>query len=512
MTGPTEMATVTGANAGASLASSAAKPAAEPGSSSAAGVLVIGGGIAGLVTALDLARAGHRPVLVEASGTLGGVLSAHDVGGLTLDAGAESFATARPAVAELLAELGLADRIVSPNPAGAWVRHRAGTAPLPAVGLLGIPGRWWAADVRRVIGIAGVARSAADALLSGRSGVSAGTTLGALVRTRMGRRTLDRLVEPVAGGVYAADPDRLDVRAVAPGLDAAVRESGSLAAAVRRLRGSGERSGSAVATLSGGLFTLVPVLLDAIVAAGGVVHTGTAVRSVRRGPGGWHATLAGGSAIVAPAVVLAVPAPTAAALIAEAVPGSPVPVLQAPIANVLICTLVVDDHRLDAAPRGTGVLVSAHASDITAKALTHATAKWPWLAETAGRGRHVLRLSYGRGEDLPAADDLPAIALNDAGALLGVPLDPAAVLDFAVVGWTSALPAPRPGHAEAVAALRGALTPMHLHVVGAAVAGSGLSGVIADARSQAAAVSDALERVAMIASATPPGPAEPTRR
>ena len=488
--------------------SSTSRPSSADGNG--AGALVIGGGIAGLVTALDLARAGHRPVLLEAAERFGGGLSAHDVGGLTLDAGAESFATARPAIADLLAELGLADRIVQPNPAGAWVRHRAGTAPLPAVGLLGIPGRWWAADVRRVIGIGGVARSAADAVLPVKAGVPAGTTLAALVRTRMGRRILDRLVEPVAGGVYAADPDQLDVRTVIPGLDSALRETGSLAAAVRGMRGGGERSGSAVATVAGGLHTLVPALLHAIRTAGGVLYTGTSVHSLRTGPDGWHVVLSNGSTLSAPAAVLAVPAPTATALIADAAPGVTTSMLQAPISPVLICTLVVDDHRLDAAPRGTGVLVSALAHGVAAKALTHATAKWQWLAERAGTGRHVLRLSYGRGADLPAEADLPRMALADAGVLLGVPLNSSSVVDAAVVRWTSALPAPRPGHTDAVSALRRAVEPLRLHIVGAPVAGSGLSGVVTDARNQAAALSDALGAVAMIASPAATGPPAPT--
>ncbi len=475
--------------------------------------LVIGGGVGGLVTALGVARAGHRPVVVEAGVTCGGVLSAHRVGGLILDAGAESFATARPSVANLLTELGLADRMTVPNPAGAWVRHRGGSAPLPAMALLGIPGRPWAGDVRRVIGTAGAARALLDAVLPGGSGLPPGSTLGAVVRSRMGARVLDRLVEPVAGGVYAADPDRLDVTTVAPMLDRSLRESGSLAGAVRLLRGGGERAGSAVATLTGGLHTLVPALVRAVQAAGGEVRTGTGVSGLEQTDAGWRVRLTGGTDITAGAVVLAVPAPTAAALLGTtSVAPFALPVLNAPISPVLICTLVVDDSRLDTAPRGTGVLISAHARGVQAKALTHATAKWPWLADSAGPGRHVLRLSYGRGGALPDEDALPAIALADAAELLGVPLTASALVDSAVVRWTSALPAPRPGHAEAVRALRSAARPLGLAVVGASVAGSGLAGVVADATLQASCLVADLDAVSGIAAASPPVAPESDRR
>ena len=114
-------------------------------------------------------------------------------------------------------------------------------------------------------------------MLPTRAGLPAGTTLGGVVRSRMGRRVLDRLVEPVAGGVYAADPDTLEVATVAPGLSAALVQAGSLAGAARLLRGGGERSGSAVATLTGGLHTLVdPLLVGPSQAAGGEVRTGAA--------------------------------------------------------------------------------------------------------------------------------------------------------------------------------------------------------------------------------------------
>jgi len=203
--------------------------------------------------------------------------------------------------------------------------------------------------------------------------------------------------------------------------------------------------------------------------------------------------------------VLAVPARVAGTLLQGADPGLAVQMLLAPITPVLICTLVLDDHRLDGAPRGTGVLVSARASGVRAKALTHATAKWRWLAAAAGPGRHVLRLSYGRGKhDLPDPAGLPDIALRDASVLLGVDLSRAAVVDSAVVSWPAALPAPRPGHADTVRGLRAQLAPRGLAVIGAAVAGSGLAAVVGDARQEAAALIKRLSDVASIAHVTDP--------
>lgn len=464
-------------------------------------VVVVGGGVAGLVMALDLAAAGLHPIVLEASDRCGGVLSSHRVGGLALDAGAESFATARPAVGALLAELGMAERVSAPNPVGAWVRYVGGAAPLPATSFLGIPGRPWAGDVRRVIGLPGVLRCGWDALRPARSGVPAGASLGAIVSARMGQRVLERLVEPVAGGVYATDPGTLEIQTVAPGLPQALIDTGSLAGAARRLRGGGQRSGSAVAGLSGGLHTLVSPLLDAIRAAGGSVRTGSQVDRLVRDGSTWLVDIVGAATIAADQVVLALPAPQANRVLATSLPGVGTAVLQAPITRVSIVTLVLDDHRLDAAPRGTGVLVSAGVSGVRAKALTHATAKWPWLAEAAGPGRHVLRLSYGRGDgsDVPAEAELFDTALADAGDLLGLPLTAGSIVDQAVVRWPSALPAPRPGHAAAVQALRDELDRSDLAMVGAVVAGSGLAAVVGDARLQAARLVQRLTGVAGIA-------------
>ena len=69
--------------------------------------VVIGGGLAGLVAARELLRQGYRVTLCEASPHLGGMIARSNVGGITVDSGAEAFATRIPAARELCAELGL---------------------------------------------------------------------------------------------------------------------------------------------------------------------------------------------------------------------------------------------------------------------------------------------------------------------------------------------------------------------------------------------------------------------
>ncbi|GAA1998686.1 protoporphyrinogen oxidase [Nakamurella flavida] len=460
--------------------------------------MVVGGGVAGLLVAWEAAAAGRRTLLLEAGSRLGGAVTAHRVGGLAVDAGADSYALTRPAVTLLIADLALDDAVVAPNPVGAWVRHRAGAAPLPANGLLGIPSRPWTADVRRVIGLAGAARASLDRVLPAGTAMGPRATLGSAVRGRLGSRVLERLVRPVAGGVYSADPSTLEMDTVTPGLRAAVAGTGSLSAGAGRIRGAAGRSGSAVAGLHGGMNTLTDALTRAATAAGAELRTGAAVRAVRRDAAGWVVDL-GSTTIAAAAVVLAVPGGTADGLLAGLVPDEARAGVAAASTPVRLATLVVRAPELHRAPRGTGVLVAPGVTGVRAKALTHATAKWSWLAERAGSGVHVLRLSYGRdegqcsagsgGPDLPDPADLPALALADAADLLGVPLRPGQVLDTAVVTWESVLPAPRVGQRAAVARLRAALAalgPEHpLAVTGTFVAGTGLAATVADARETA---------------------------
>lgn len=489
-------------------------------------VVVIGGGAAGLVAARDIARPGFDVTVLEERRELGGSVARHAVAGIQLDAGAESFATRGGHVAELLEELGLADHVVTPLAAGAWLQLPGRAVPMPKAGLLGIPSSPLATDVIAAIGWGGAFRAYLDRLMPVLK-IGEERNLGTLVRRRMGEAVLQNLVAPVTTGVYAASPDELDVAVAAPGLNKAITRTGSLSGGVSVLR-ENAKAGSAVGGLVGGMARLVDVLAADVRARGAVLRTGAKVVGLRPGgasadgddvaasvdaafdetpggaehegerprrPGRWRVRLAGGETLDADVVLLAVPADAALGLLGQASDSlSSLAGLDWPKASTVdIVTLVVDDARLDAAPRGTGMLVAETVpqSQVTAKALTHVTAKWPWVAQQLPAGRHVLRLSYGRaGSPSPLAgmdeSGIRLRAIADASTLLNIPIAESNVVGSDAVRWTNALPVAAQGQRERIDRVRSTVEGVDgLEVTGSWLTGTGLASVVPDARKAA---------------------------
>ena len=409
--------------------------------------LVIGAGIAGLVLARELVLQGHSVRVLEASDRAGGQLASVELDGLRLDSGAEAFATRGATVREYLERLGLADRIIAPRDAPAWLHAADGqTVPLPAVSLLGIPAAPLAADVVAVVGRRGAWRGLLDALLPGPVG-SRLPTVGALVRRRMGDAILEKLVAPVVEGIHSTHPDNLPVSAV-PGLVHHLLRENSLGRAVARMRIDAP-AGSLVASLDGGMATLVDALLAELDRFGVPVEYGVRVAEVHPD----HVVLATDDDDAEPDVRHGRVAVAAPGLIDPSDGSSAVQT-----ATHLALLVLAPDQALAAAPRGTGVLV-ARGTTVVARALTHVTAKWATVQAAAG-GREVVRLSYERPPTLEQAR-------RDAEALLGVSIPTDRIIAGEIVTW--------------LRAARIVVTD-DIPVVGEQVAGTGLAAVIAQAR------------------------------
>lgn len=409
-------------------------------------VLVVGGGVAGLVAARRLVLGGRDVTVFESSDRLGGQLARHTVGGLELDAGAESFATRGGTVAAFATRLGLGEALVSPATHPAWLYRADGTArPIPATSVLGIPGVALASDVIDAIGARAATRAQLELLLPSVIGANA-TTIGELVRRRMGAAVVEQLVGPVVRGVHSVGPDELAVERAVPGLRAALLREGSLAHAVRGMRAKAP-AGSQVGGIRGGVVRLIDALAADLARFGVEVRLNTAVTDVTpESISVAGETIRGRTLLAAPGIV------------GQSAPGR----------RITLVTLVVDQPELDTAPRGTGVLVGEGAPDVGARALTHLTAKWPWIAERSG-GLHAMRLSYD-GEPSDGVDR----ARIDAGILLGMPVG--TVVDGNSVTWERAAP-----RSHAVDGM---------HYVGEAGAGTGLASVIGQAEAEAEALLD----------------------
>ncbi len=428
--------------------------ASEPLAHTSTDVVVIGGGISGLLAARRAAQAGHGVVLIEAAERLGGRLASVVLEGISLDAGAESFATRGGHVQRLCEELGLGTDVVEPRRAPAWVVGPRAAYPLPATSWLGIPSHPLARDVRRVLGWTGALRAATDLIRPARP-AAADATVGSVSRDRLGTRATTRLVAPVVTGVYTRELDALPLDSLAPGLTTDVGKAGLIRTA--RARRAASPPGAAVRSLQGGLHRLVDAVAADAVAQGARIETGEAVTALAPTSDGWVITTPT-QRIEAERVVLAIPPHHLDELVGRANRfAGPVP---GPARYVAIESLVLDAPALDAAPRGTGVL--AQPGLTRAKALTHASAKWEWLAQVLPPGRHVIRLSYTLSH---AGEEVASYAVSDASALLGVNLEPADVVARSTHVWLDAAPSTPP-----------ARLPRGLHVLGA---GAGLTGLAA---------------------------------
>jgi oxygen-dependent protoporphyrinogen oxidase len=448
-------------------------------------VVVVGGGISGVAAAWSLRAAlgdAVRLTLLEAGPAVGGKLRVSDLAGLPVDEGAESMLWRRPEAAYLARAVGLGDDLVHPASTGASVWTQGRLRPLPGRTVMGVP-----ADLRPLvagglISPAGVARAALDTVLPGRP-PEGDVAVGHLVRHRMGGQVVDRLVEPLLGGVYAGRADELSLQATVPQLAHQVARTRSLLAAARRTAPPPGDTPPLFTGLRGGVGRLPGAVARASDAE---VRTGVTVRGVTRLPDGTWRLVTGPvpdpQVFEADAVVLAVPAAPAARLLAGVAPGAAHELAAVEHASVAVVSLVLAACDVPGPLRGTGFLVPP-SERRTVKAATFSSAKWGWLAD-ADPGLVVVRASVGRHREERELqrDDADLVAavhrdLVDALGLLGRPVA------ARVTRWGGGLPQYAVGHLDRVTRIRSAVAEVPgLEVCGAVYDGVGIAACIATAR------------------------------
>ena len=438
---------------------------------------VVGGGISGLVAAYRLrATLGDDAdiTVFEPADRLGGVLRTEQLGGQLIDIGAEAFIARRPEMPALLAELGLTGRQIGTTGVRPLIYSQGRLHELPRDTVNGIP-----TDPSTMTGLVDAAtvarmRDEPSRPLNWRPGVD--PTVAELVGDRFGDQVVTRSVDPLLAGVYAGSAATIGLRSAAPtvaaGLDRGAR---NLTEAVRGALPP-PKSGSVFGAIDGGY----QVLLDELIRRADVVWAQVGIDRIERSAKGWQLIDDEGGHWHADAVLLAVPAPRLATIIAGVAPRAAAAARQVQVASTALVALALPGGA--PVPDRSGVLVAA-SEPLHAKAITLSSRKW------GPRGNvELVRLSFGRyGDDLAhrvGDEDLLSWAAEDLASVFGVTSEP---FDCLVHRWIDAMPQYGPGHGGLVAELRGGLPPS-LAVAGAYLDGIGVPACIAAATRAAASL------------------------
>jgi protoporphyrinogen/coproporphyrinogen III oxidase len=461
-------------------------------------VVIIGGGLSGLSTAhriVTRASESRRPVevvLLEAKDRVGGALWTKRLDGFTIEGGADSFITNKPQAVDLCKTLGLGSQLCGTDPQHrrSFVVRQGRLMPVPEGFVLLAPNRLGPLLTTPILSLRGKLRMLLDIVLPRRDD-EGDESLAAFVKRRLGREVLERLVQPLVGGIYTADPADLSLKATLPQFPAMEQAHGSLIRGAlwqaRHIRSaeknaSGARYGLFV-TLADGMDTLPRTLAAAL--PPGTVRTGTAVRRISRpDPGSpWLIELLDGPPLSASAVVLATEAHAAARLIDGFDPDLAQRLRAIPYASSLIVNVGYRRDQVAHPLDGFGAVVPA-IEGRSILAVSFLSVKFPHRAPPGT----VLMRAFVGGAMQPELCDLDDDAVTglvrrDLTDLLGVSGEP---LVLEISRHTRAMPQYTLGHLDRIAAIRlQAAKHSRLLLTGNAFDGVGIPDVIRNAQSAA---------------------------
>jgi oxygen-dependent protoporphyrinogen oxidase len=416
-------------------------------------------------------------VVLEAGARAGGVLQTVIRDGFLIEQSADNFITNVPWAVDLCRRIGLDDQLISTRTEqrGALVVHRGRLVRVPEGFVLLASARLWPLVTTPILSPLGKLRLLAERFVPRRA-ESGDESLAAFARRRLGREVFERLVQPLVGGIYTADPEQLSLAATMPRFIEMERRWGSLIRAARADRNSAgnQESGARYglfATLQGGLGTLVERLVARLPADS--LRLNSPVESISRHFDGSLAVLVrGAESIVCDGVIVTAAAPQAAKLLE---------VLDAKVARELstieyagtsIVTLAYRREQIGHALDGFGFVVPA----IERRQILAGSFSSVKFDGRAPAGCVLLRVFLGGAcqSELNARsdDELRAIVSGELKELLDARGEP---LFSEVVRWPGAMPQYHLGHNERVAAIeRGVERVPGLEMAGNAYHGVGI--------------------------------------
>lgn len=464
---------------------------------SAPRIAVIGAGIAGLAAAhrlVEISRQRRQPIalsLYDAQGKVGGNIATERTGGFVLEAGPDSFLAEKPAALNLCERLGLTPRLIGTRDTNrrTFIVHDGQLHALPDGFLLLAPTRFSPFVSTRLFSWPGKLRMAFD-LFRPRGAAQEDESLGSFVTRRLGREALERVAQPLVGGIYTADPDQLSLAATMPRfLEMERRDRSVILSMWRQQRraaaahtGSGARW-SLFVSVDDGMQTLVDRLAQTL--PEGVVRLGSPLRAITREGEEWRLDF-DDAELHADAVVLALPAPVASPLLRPVATPIADDLDAIPYASSATVSLAFPESSLPRPLDGFGFVVPA----IEKRGIIACTYSSLKYAGRAPEGSVLLRAFVGGAlQEARALEDDEAMIANvraELGALLGIRDEP---LLTRIHRYPRAMPQYRVGHLGRVARIEEAAAALPgLHLCGNAYRGVGIPDCVASGEAAAEAV------------------------
>jgi oxygen-dependent protoporphyrinogen oxidase len=442
------------------------------------GVVIVGGGISGLSAAYYLARGGVPSTILESRPRLGGVIQTERVEGCTIEAGPDSFLSAKPAAFELIRELGLADQVIGSNDRlrVTYVRKGGRLLPLPDGLMMMVPTRILPLLTTGLLGWRTKLRMGMELLRAPRP-KPGDESVAEFIEEHYGAEAVDYLAEPLLSGIYGGNPSQLSVTSVLPRFVELANQYGSLTRGVLAARAKAGRGAlwarnpaPLFRTLKGGLGQMVDAIAGAI--SGKVEVRQCRAQTIQRAEAGFRIKVDGGNWLEADQVVVASEAHSGSALLAG-VDGRLAELLgTVPYSSSMTVALGFDAADFARAPHGFGFLVPKKER----RRLVACTWVGTKFSYRVPEGKVVARCFLGGMEDAGVLDEsdeaIGAMVARELQEIAGFTARPRFTR---IARWPRSMAQYTVGHPQRLAEIQARTPPAGgLHLAGNAYEGIGI--------------------------------------
>lgn len=415
-------------------------------------IAVVGGGITGLSTAYyvqkEIKEKGlpHEVKVYEASDRLGGLLYTEKKDGFTIERGPDSLLARKESVFRLIEEVGLEEEVISVSTGKAYVLVHDKLHSIPQGAIMGIPTQMTPFLFSSLFSPVGKLKAASD-LIKPKSKPKEDQSLGEFFRYRLGDEVVENLIEPLLGGVYSGDLNRLSLMATFPNFYQLEQTHGSLIKGLRRTRPKASKNAKKKPAVFKSLRTGMESLVDAIEEKleKNTVQLNTAVDYIEKKESGYELILGTGESAFADSVVLTTPHYASQRMLSHY--DFMEPFKEMPATSVANVAMAFDQSAIEKDIDGSGFLVSRN-SDYRITACTWTHKKWP---HTAPDGKALLRAYVGKPSDQEIVDysdqEIEEIVLKDLNRVMKITKPP----EFTVITrWKHSRAQYTVGHKERI--------------------------------------------------------------